>query len=709
MFTEPLNDLVRKEGQISIFQTVVSPFDEVQITWYKDGCILDEPHRFILTNDDGLLILFLEHSLVRDSGVYTILAHNAAGHSRISARLTVTSVPNVQQIQEALVENENKVQKRKYFKCLFPTPKDGICTINDCQRKVTSKNWSRHLKKFHPEFRVPRDAMKNTETTIKRRKVELDSLPSTSQNCNKSLLEKEINKENKQPNCDLGAFASQYFAPFDGEDFSTFILEKDDESDTAFICINFLLFKVCPGKADSFPNSKLAKRFQVKGNSFACKECKECDGGYNKYAEFSSDIEKNIADGGFLEDYISYKDNEDSTGTCETMLIGKIGKIKTTNKQNVNGNKTTTVTTTKKTTKAPTKLTTVDLPKTENGNKGLEATNQGGIGSGRNKHGLPDGYACITGCNPSIIKLKAVNGHPSPVDDGPREKNGCQTDVLSCTTRQPIATIAFGNKGRVQAKNGDKRHVRAQIFCVEKKTEGWVEKGWFRVGANNNPNTFFFVKEAHCEQSIEWNNGWPVGYACITGCNPSSIKLKAEGQPSPVDEGPIEKNGCLTDVLSCTVNRPIATIAFTSKESVQSTLGDKRNVRVKVFCAEEKETGKKGWIRIGANNNPKLFFFVEEAYCEQTTVWNTVNGQPSPVDEGPDERNGCQTDVLSCTTRQPIATIAFGNKGSVQSTIGDKRHVRAKVICAEEIATGKKGWLRNGAHCEQTIELNRNT
>jgi len=55
---------------------------------------------------------------------------------------------------------------------------------------------------------------------------------------------------------------------------------------------------------------------------------------------------------------------------------------------------------------------------------------------------LPDGYACITGCNPSIIKLKAVNGHPSPVDDGPREKNGCQTDVLSCTTRQPIATIA---------------------------------------------------------------------------------------------------------------------------------------------------------------------------------------------------------------------------------------------------------------------------
>uniref|UniRef100_A0A915N028 Uncharacterized protein n=1 Tax=Meloidogyne javanica TaxID=6303 RepID=A0A915N028_MELJA len=97
------------------------------------------------------------------------------------------------------------------------------------------------------------------------------------------------------------------------------------------------MYLVCPGKADSFANSKLAKRFQVKENIFACKECKECDGGFNKYAEFSSDIEKNIANGGFLEDYISYK--EDSTGTCETMIIGKIGTIKTTNKQTVNGNK----------------------------------------------------------------------------------------------------------------------------------------------------------------------------------------------------------------------------------------------------------------------------------------------------------------------------------------------------------------------------------
>lgn len=59
---------------------------------------------------------------------------------------------------------------------------------------------------------------------------------------------------------------------------------------------------------------------------------------------------------------------------------------------------------------------------------------------------MPDGYACITGCNPSIIKLKAVNGHPSPVDEGPIEKSGCQTDVLSCTTRQPISTIAVKEK-----------------------------------------------------------------------------------------------------------------------------------------------------------------------------------------------------------------------------------------------------------------------
>jgi len=42
--------------------------------------------------------------------------------------------------------------------------------------------------------------------------------------------------------------------------------------------------------------------------------------------------------------------------------------------------------------------------------------------------------------------LKAVNGQPSPVDEGPVEKNGCQTDVLSCTTNRPIATIAVQEK-----------------------------------------------------------------------------------------------------------------------------------------------------------------------------------------------------------------------------------------------------------------------
>nr|CAD2188088.1 unnamed protein product [Meloidogyne enterolobii] len=41
-------------------------------------------------------------------------------------------------------------------------------------------------------------------------------------------------------------------------------------------------------------------------------------------------------------------------------------------------------------------------------------------------------------------------------------------------------------------------------------------------------------------------------------------------------------------------------------------------MRAKVICAEEIATGKKGWIRVGANNNPNLFFFVEEAHCEQT-------------------------------------------------------------------------------------------
>nr|CAD2142474.1 unnamed protein product [Meloidogyne enterolobii] len=266
----------------------------------------------------------------------------------------------------------------------------------------------------------------------------------------------------------------------------------------------------------------------------------------------------------------------------------------------------------------------VDLPKTENGNKGLEATNQGGTGSGENKHGLPDGYACITGCNPSIIKYKAVNGHPSPVDEGPIEKNGCQTDVLSCTTRQPIATIAFTSKESVQSTLGDKRNVRVKVFCAEEKATG--KKGWIRIGANNNPKLFFFVEEAYCEQTTVWNNGLPDGYACITGCNPSIIKLKAvNGHPSPVDEGPIEKSGCQTDVLSCTTRQPISTIAFGNKGSFQSTFENKRNVRAKVICTEEIATEKKGWLRNGVTNNPKLFFFVEEVKMQYF-----INIPPTP-------------------------------------------------------------------------------
>uniref|UniRef100_A0A915MBM4 Uncharacterized protein n=1 Tax=Meloidogyne javanica TaxID=6303 RepID=A0A915MBM4_MELJA len=77
-------------------------------------------------------------------------------------------------------------------------------------------------------------------------------------------------------------------------------------------------FKVCPGKEDSFANSKLARRFQVKGNCLACKDCEECEDGYKFNALFPTDIEKTIADGGFLEDYVEYEEDENNFGTCET-------------------------------------------------------------------------------------------------------------------------------------------------------------------------------------------------------------------------------------------------------------------------------------------------------------------------------------------------------------------------------------------------------
>lgn len=131
------------------------------------------------------------------------------------------------------------------------------------------------------------------------------------------------------------------------------------------------------------------------------------------------------------------------------------------------------------------------------GRKSGPATNKPEGGS-RNNNGLPDGFTCTTGCSPSSIKLTPQNGQPSPVDEGPQESSGCQTTVLSCKTNKAISAIAFGDKGSVQAKDGDKTKVRAKIVCA--REESTKKVGWLRNVANNNPKLFFFVNEARCEQ-----------------------------------------------------------------------------------------------------------------------------------------------------------------------------------------------------------------
>jgi len=43
-------------------------------------------------------------------------------------------------------------------------------------------------------------------------------------------------------------------------------------------------------------------------------------------------------------------------------------------------------------------------------------------------------------------------------------------------------------------------------------------------------------------------------------------------------------------------------------------------VRAKVICANEDATGKKGWIRVKANNDPNLFFFVDEVKMGERNI-----------------------------------------------------------------------------------------
>ncbi|KAF7633615.1 C-type lectin domain-containing protein [Meloidogyne graminicola] len=112
--------------------------------------------------------------------------------------------------------------------------------------------------------------------------------------------------------------------------------------------------------------------------------------------------------------------------------------------------------------------------------------------------GLPSGYTCTNECDYKSIELTQQDGQSAPIDEGFKDENNCRTTVLICNSKEPIASIAFGSKGTVQAKKGGKIKVRAKIYCAREETTKKV--GWLRNVANNNPRLFFFVEEAHCEQ-----------------------------------------------------------------------------------------------------------------------------------------------------------------------------------------------------------------
>ncbi|KAF7632450.1 C-type lectin domain-containing protein, partial [Meloidogyne graminicola] len=130
----------------------------------------------------------------------------------------------------------------------------------------------------------------------------------------------------------------------------------------------------------------------------------------------------------------------------------------------------------------------------DNNNGDKDTTSNPGI----NTNGLPSGYTCTNECDPKSIELTQQNGQSAPIDEGFKEENNCRTTVLTCNSKEPIASIAFGSKGTVQANDGGKTKVRAKIYCAREETTQKV--GWLRNVANNNPRLFFFVEEAHCEQ-----------------------------------------------------------------------------------------------------------------------------------------------------------------------------------------------------------------
>ncbi|TKR95914.1 hypothetical protein L596_010016 [Steinernema carpocapsae] len=147
-FTESLKPLEVKESTTAEMSVTVSGKPEPEITWFKDGSLVQIDGSHILEHKDasGHHTLVIKDARMQDAGTYSCKATNKAGSAETKASFGVQEVVEAPHFTEALMESEVAQGEEAKLECTVvgkPAPeivwkKDGV-PVNVDQSHIISK------------------------------------------------------------------------------------------------------------------------------------------------------------------------------------------------------------------------------------------------------------------------------------------------------------------------------------------------------------------------------------------------------------------------------------------------------------------------------------------------------------------------------------------------------------------------------------------
>ncbi|XP_061681208.1 obscurin [Syngnathoides biaculeatus] len=141
VFKSPLSDCTTKIGHTIKMSCKVAGFPQPAITWLKDGLVLEDDPRHIITADgSGTCSLILDSLTAEDSGQYVCYATSSMGSAGTLATVVVQAPPRfVSRLESTcLIENEDIL-----FTCsTLTTPLPRIRWMKDCKELTDKQKYS---------------------------------------------------------------------------------------------------------------------------------------------------------------------------------------------------------------------------------------------------------------------------------------------------------------------------------------------------------------------------------------------------------------------------------------------------------------------------------------------------------------------------------------------------------------------------------------